>query len=128
MNGPYEANFVPLAGAQARSERFEQDILSAVPQHVFAERTYVLIALYDRQKMISRKLADFAGEMHPAIGQQDFGLADAARIENELARRRIAGVVLVMQAEIELAEGDPAALAAPAHVDDSLFVRQHRAE
>src|SRR6202012_4365301 len=80
---------------------------------------------YDRQKMISRKLADLAGEMHPAIGQEDFGLADAARIKNELAGRRIAGVVLVGQPKVEIAERDPAALAAPAHVDDALLVGQH---
>jgi hypothetical protein len=43
--------------------------------------------------MIARKLAHLAGEMHAAIGQQDFRFADATGIENDLAGRRIAGVV-----------------------------------
>ena len=45
--------------------------------------------------------------MHRAIGEQDLGFADAARIENELSRRRIAGVVLVAKPKIEIGKSRP---------------------
>src|SRR6185503_20274739 len=57
--------------------------------------------------------------------EQDFGLADAAGIENDLARRGIAGVVLVGDAEIEIAERHPDRLAAPADMD-RLALERHR--
>src|SRR5580698_4065302 len=78
--------------------------------------------------MIARQLTHLAGEMHAAIGQQDFRFADAAGIENDLAGRRIAGVVLVRDAEIEIAEGHPDPLAAPADVDGLAFERHCLAE
>src|ERR1700744_109765 len=75
--------------------------------------------------MIAGELAHLAREMHAAIGEQNLGLADAAGIEDDLARRGIAGVVLVGDAEIEIAERHPDALPAPAHVDRLAFER-HR--
>ena len=75
--------------------------------------------------MIAGELAHLAGEMHAAIGEQDFGLADAAGIEDDLAGRGIAGVVLVGDAEVEIAERHPHALAAPAHMD-RLALERHR--
>src|SRR6267378_7385257 len=75
--------------------------------------------------MIAGELAHLAGEMDAAIGQQDFGFADAAGIKNDLAGRGIAGVVLVRDAEIEIAERHPDPLAAPAHMD-RLTLERHR--
>src|ERR1700731_2868101 len=92
---------------------------------MLAERTQLLAAFDDRQKVVARELADFAGETHIAVGQQNLSLADAAGIEDNLARRRIASVVLVFQTEIELAEGNPAPFPTPPHVNDPLPVRQH---
>src|SRR5438445_10525732 len=66
--------------------------------------------------------------MHAAIGQQDFGLADAAGIKDDLARRGIASVVFVGDAEIEIAERHPDPLAAPAHMDDLALERHRLAE
>src|ERR1700679_2944205 len=116
------ANFQP--GTHAL-DRFKQNILGAVPQHQLAERTHLIAALDDRQKMISRELTDLAGETHIAIGEQDLGFAGAAGIENDLDGRRIAGVVLVAQPKIEIAELEPAPFPAPAHMNDPFFVRQH---
>ena len=78
--------------------------------------------------MVAGKLSDLARESHPAIGEQDLGLADAAGIEDEFARCGEACVVLVAEAEIEIAERDPAALAAPADMDDALLVGEERLE
>src|SRR5947209_18137529 len=74
--------------------------------------------------MISRKLSHLAGKVHAAIGEENLGLADPARIEDDLPRRRIAGVVFVTDAEVEIAERDPDPLAAPAHVQDLALERQ----
>src|SRR5947208_2638762 len=75
--------------------------------------------------MIAGELADLAREMHAAIGQQDFGFTDAARIKNDLAGRGIAGVVFVGDAEVEIAERHPDTLAAPAHMN-GLALEWHR--
>ena len=76
-------------------------------------------------KVVAGELAHLAREMHAAIGEQDFGLADATGIEDDLARCRIAGVVLVGDAEIEIAERHPDPLAAPADMD-RLALERHR--
>src|SRR5580765_273090 len=62
-------------------------------------------------------LAHLAGEMHATIGQQGFGLADAAGIEDDLAGCGLAGVVLDRDAEVEVAKRHPDPLAAPADMD-----------
>ena len=54
--------------------------------------------------MIAGELAHLARKMHAAIGEQNFGLADAAGIKNDLAGRRIAGVVLEADPQRELAQ------------------------
>src|SRR5713226_5232076 len=78
--------------------------------------------------MVASELADLAGEANAAIGDEDLGLADAARVDNDLAGRREARVVLVAEAKIKIAERDPARLAAPAHMDDALAIGQEAGE
>jgi hypothetical protein len=82
----------------------------------------------NRQEVVAGELTDFAGDADAAIGEQDLGLADAAGVKEELARRRIARGILVAEAEVEIAERDPARLAAPSHMDQALPVRQHARE
>src|ERR1700704_2989521 len=67
--------------------------------------------------MVAGELAHFARKVHAAIGQKNFGLADAAGIKDDLAGRGIAGVVFVSDAEVEIAERHPDPLAAPADMD-----------
>src|SRR5271154_6439030 len=104
--------------------KLEQDVLRALPQRHLPQCRQVLAALGDRQEMIAGELSDLAGKRHRAIGEQNFRFTDAARIKDNLARGRMARGILITQAEIELAERYPAALAAPAHVDDLLPVWQ----
>src|SRR5579863_4828064 len=66
--------------------------------------------------------------MHPTVGQQNFGLADAAGIKDHLARRRVAGVVLIADAKVQIAERHPDPLAAPAHMDKFAVERHCLAE
>src|SRR6266852_5781340 len=78
--------------------------------------------------MVASELADLAGEANAAIGDEDLGLADASRVDNDLAGCREARVVLVVEAKIKIAERDPARLAAPAHMDDALAIGQEAGE
>ena len=66
--------------------------------------------------MVAGELAHLAGEVDAAIGDQDFGFADAAGIEDDLARRGITGLVFVTDPKIEIAKRQPDGFAAPAHV------------
>src|SRR3990167_1523691 len=93
-----------------------------MPEAELAEIGERLAALGDCQEVVAGELADLARETDAAIGDEDLGLADPARIDDDLAGRRIAGVVLVFDAEVAVAEGDPAPLAAPADMDDPLAV------
>ena len=97
------------------------------------EKTVKLIESFgttddDRREVVSRERAGLRGEADVPVGEQDLGFADAARIKNDLAGRGIAGVVLVGDAEIEVAEWHPDPLAAPAHMDHALRVGQELAE
>src|SRR5579863_5578605 len=76
--------------------------------------------------MIARELTYPAGEVHSAIGEQYLGFADAARIKNNLAGRRIARVIFITHAEIQIPKRHPDSLPAPAHMD-SLALEWHRA-
>src|SRR5829696_5948637 len=111
--------------ARPRLHFLEADFLRALPQHGLAERGQVLQPRGQGDEMIAGELAHLAREVHAAIGQQDFGFADAAGIKNDLAGRGIAGVVLVGDAEIEIAERHPDTLAAPADMD-RLALERHR--
>src|SRR5581483_329697 len=82
----------------------------------------------DRDEVVAGELAHLAGEVHAAIGNQDFGFTDTTRIEDDLTRRGITSVVLVGKTEIEIAERHPHALAAPAHMNDALSIGQELAE
>src|SRR6516225_8768091 len=93
------------------------DLLRALPQHGLAEGGEVLQSRGQCDEMITGKLAHLACKAHTAIGEQNFGLADPAGIKDDLTGRRIARVVLIGDAEIEIAERHPDSLAAPAHVD-----------
>src|SRR5919109_5489566 len=106
----------------------EDDVLGALPKGLLAQRAEVVVALDDRQEVVPGKLADDAREQAAAVRQQDLGLAEAAGVEQDLARRGVARVVLEPEAHVELAERDPRRLAAPAHVDDLLLERQQLRE
>ncbi len=112
----------------APSHQIESNILLAFDEHLAAERIEVVEAGGQRHEMVSGELASLGGETDIAIGQQDFRLADAAGIEDQLPGARVAGVVLVADAEIEIAQRHPDAFAAPADVDDLADERQVLAE
>ena len=72
----------------------EDDVLGTVPERHLAERPEVLIALENGQEVVAGELADDAREPAAAVRQEDLGLAKAAGVEEDLAGRGVAGVVL----------------------------------
>ena len=58
----------------------------------------MLTASDDAHKMTAGELPHLAGETDAAIGEEKLGFADAARIEQELAGRGVAGGILEGQA------------------------------
>src|ERR1700753_2752429 len=74
----------PLAGP-CGSALFEDDVLGAVPEHPLAQGRQLLAAHGDGQEVVAGELADLAGEADAAVAEQDFALAQAAGIEDELA-------------------------------------------
>lgn len=77
-----------------------------------------------RDEVVSGKLAHLGREIHSAIGHQDLGLADSAGVEDDMAGRGVAGMVLVADAEVGLTQRDPDTFAGPADVHDPADVRQ----
>ena len=106
----------------------EDDLLRALPEHAPAELAQLLVALDDRGEVVARERARLARERDVAVREQQLGLADAAGEDDQLARARVARRVLGAEPEVEVAPRDPAALAAPADVDDPRLERQQRAE
>src|SRR4029077_18092261 len=92
------------------------------------ELAEVLAALVDRGEMVAGELAHLACEHGRAVGKENLRFADPAWVEEELARRRVARVVLVTDVEVEFAERDPGRLAAPPRLDDLRLQRKHRLE
>ena len=103
-------------------------LLRAFPEHAAPELAQVLVPLDDRREVVSRERARLARERDVAVGEQELGLADAARVEDQLAGARVARRVLGADSDVEVAHRDPAALARPAHVDDLRVERQHPPE
>ena len=106
----------------------EGDLLGALPEDEMAELAEVFDALVDGGEMVARQLAHLAAEHARPVGKQDLGLADPAGIQKKVAGRRIAGVVLVAEVEVQLPERDPRRLAAPASLDDLRLQGQHGGE
>src|SRR5437870_8967908 len=78
--------------------------------------------------MIPRQLPHLAREQRRAVREQDLHLGDAAGVDEDLARRRVAGVVLVVHAKAPLAQRDPRRFAAPARVHEATPKRQQLAD
>src|SRR5438128_2282580 len=79
---------------------------------------------HDRGEVIAGKLAYLRGAGACAVRKEDLALADAARVDRQLAGRRMRGVVLVVEARSKVAERNPGRLTAPAAVDELALDRQ----
>src|SRR2546426_12027850 len=106
----------------------ERDLLRPFPQPALAKLLQPLIAFEEGGEVVAGQLAGLAREQRPAVWKEDLRFADAPRVEQQLPRARVARVVLVSEAEVELAERNPRRLAAPAGLDDLGLERQYRLE
>src|SRR5690606_9188257 len=88
----------------------------------------LLSALNDRQEMIARQLSHLAGEESSPIWEEDFSLAVTARIEQDLPRSRMAGVIFEADASSEVTQRHPGRLAAPARLDQLRPQGEHSLE
>src|ERR687894_999790 len=106
----------------------EEDILGALPEAELAQRSEVLVALGHGHEVVGGELAELAPEDRAVVGEQNLRLRVAAGVEQDLTRLRHARRVLPRDPEVVVAQGDPARLPAPPHVDDLLPVRQQLLE
>ena len=104
------------------------DVLWAFPEHEPADLLEGLSAVDDRREVVARQLAGLASEAGLAVGKEDLRLADAAGVDQQLAKAGIARRVLETDAEVELAERDPGSLARPASLDQLRVERQQPPE
>ena len=110
------------------SNRLEHDLLGAVPKHTFPQRSELIFPLDDGEEVIAGELADFACKAHRPVGYKEFGFTNPPWVQEHLAGGRIACMIFMMQAEVQVSERNPAGFSAPSHVDDFLAVRQQRLE
>ena len=79
----------------------DRDRLRALPQAAPAHLAQAIVPALvgdDRREMVRRQLADLGRRRAAAVREEDLALADAARVDRQLARRRVRGVVLVVEA------------------------------
>ena len=72
----------------------EHYILSAFPEDELPQLSQVFASFGYRQEVVAGQLADDAREARTAVGEEDLRLAVTAGVEEYLAGRREAGVVL----------------------------------
>src|SRR5262249_2085936 len=123
---PRSAGRTPPAGRALRLP--EGDVLGAVPENELAQFLQALAALDDRREVVAGELPGLTGEARVAVGEEQLGLADAARVEHELPGGWVARGVLRPDADVEVAHRDPRGLTAPARLDDLRVEREQAAE
>src|SRR5439155_9340916 len=106
----------------------ETDGLRAFPEALDSELVQVLWALDDRREVIAGEWARLRAERDVPVREEQLRLADPAGEQQQLAGVREPGCILGAEAELQVAEGNPHRLAAPADVDDPAVEREHAAE
>src|SRR5688572_8612101 len=88
----------------------------------------MLRAFDDGQEMVACQLTRFAGKTGAAIGEEDFSFADATRIKQHIAARRVAGWIFIADAKLKISEGNPAGFPAPTGMNQLLAIREETHE
>src|SRR5258707_4211304 len=102
----------------------KDNIQRAAPEDGAPQLLELLLAGGNGQEMVARELADFAGKAGRAIGKQNLRFTQATGIKQELARAGIAGVVLRIDAQLEVPQWCPRGFSAPASMDQLAFKGQ----
>lgn len=98
--------------------QFHNNVLRTFPQCLAPKHVEVLEARRERDEMVGWKLAGFRRKMHVAVRQEDFRLAYAAWIQDDLAGSRIARAVFEADTKVQVVQRNPYTLATPACVYD----------
>lgn len=110
------------------SDLLKYDVVRALPENFASKFFELFLTGDDGKEMVARELASFAGETGGAVGEKYFGFALASGIEQELASAGIAGVVLKIDADLEVSQWYPGGFAAPASVDQFILEGQQFAK
>jgi 5-hydroxyisourate hydrolase len=78
--------------------------------------------------MVASQRAHSAGEVGPAVGKENLGLAVTARVEKQLSGARVGGGVLDGEIQLKVAHGNPCRFTAPAGLDYLVAQRKQTTE
>ncbi len=109
-------------------DTLEHYILGAFPEDELSQLSQVFASFGYSQEVVAGQLADDAREARAAVGEEDLRLAVTTGVEEYLAGRRKAGVVLETQPQVEIAQRDPGRLPASASLDDLVLEGQKPTE
>jgi hypothetical protein len=101
--------------------------MRTLPQDATPEFGELLLPRDDRREVVPGELASLACEHGRSVGKEKLHLASAAGVEQELTRRRVAGVVLVREIQAHVTAWNPHRLATPARVNELRPNWQHQA-
>src|SRR5258708_12966303 len=85
----------------------EDDLLSALVENAPTELGQQLVTMVDGREVVTGERPRLAGEAGRAVRKEDLRLADPAGVEQQLTRRRVAGVVLQAKPGPEVAQRHP---------------------
>ena len=106
----------------------EADRTRTFVEHRATEFVEPLFSGGDGQEVVAGELTRLAREAHGSVSQQDLGLADAARVEDNLPRRGIARCVAEASPEFAMARAAAAATIKAIPPPASLFSSWRRAD
>src|SRR5438552_6205911 len=104
-------------GRLCRSLFVDAEVLRAFPKREPTDLHELCVAFDDRREVVPGKLPHLAREHRRAVREQDLHLREAARIDEHLARRRVARVIFEIDPEPLLPHRDPGRFAAPPAMD-----------
>ena len=81
--------------------------MSALPQHQITEGGQILASVHNGQKVIACKRPHPARERGSTVRDEYLGLADAPRIPEDVAARRVTSVVFEFVQVSGIAQGNP---------------------
>src|SRR4051812_4310745 len=94
-------------GASLLLDLADRDRLRTLPQSSaphLAKPVVPAVVDDDRREMVRRQLAHLRRRRAPPVRKEDLALAYAARVDRQVARRRVRGVVLVLETQSEITE------------------------
>ncbi len=96
----------------------ETNRLGTLPEELAPDLGEITTVINDRQEVVACQLAHPAGEEGASVWQQQLRLAEPRWVPEDLPRGWVARGILMGDAEIVVAEWNPAGLTTPACLDE----------